>query len=145
MKWKLFIKQEQLIDVREYFFSADGCFKAILKTITEYESDYTRDEHYLLSFIKKFLSTILVVPDNPDFGVLSLLRSLLNILRQYDWEKSGMALLSIYVCVLDLLSIMGQETLPYHVDKGWYLILFWVSCLVKSLANIFLWMSAQLT
>ncbi|XP_044745800.1 VPS35 endosomal protein-sorting factor-like [Coccinella septempunctata] len=114
---ELYLLSGQVALYNQCLGQADGCFKAILKTITEYESDYVRDDHYLVSFVKKFLSNILVIPDNPDFGVLSLLRSLINILRQYDWDKNGTSLLSIYLCVLDLLSAMAQETLPYHVDK----------------------------
>lgn len=114
---ELYLLSGQVALYNQCLGQADGCFKAILKTITEYDADPNRDEHYLVSFVKKFLSTILIIPDNPDFGVLSLLRSLLNILRKYDWDQNGTSLLSVYLCVLDLLSVMAQETLPYHVDK----------------------------
>lgn len=79
---------------------------------------FTKSETFLIPYIKSFLSTLLVVPDNPERGVLSLVRILLNVLREFDWNKQNCALGTIYVNVIDMLSVMAQEIYPYHVDKG---------------------------
>lgn len=63
------------------------------------------------------MSTLLVVPDSPTSGVLTLTRSLLNTLQEITWNKQE-TVIQLYLHVLDLLSAMAQENYPYHVDKG---------------------------
>lgn len=83
--------------------------------------DETDTEMYLKSYVRNFLSTLLVVPDNPERGVLTLTRLLLNTLQKYKWNTQSGTLTLLYLDVLDMLSTMAQETLPYHVDKGKYI------------------------
>lgn len=82
------------------------------------EDETAKSETFLLSYLKQFLSTLLVVPDNPEVGVLSLLRTLLNVVRRLDWNKQNCNLATLYTSVVDLLSVMAQEDYPYHVDRG---------------------------
>lgn len=56
--------------------------------------------------------------DNPEAGVLYLMRGLLNVLQNYQWEASSDAKVIIYSRCLAMLSAMCQDQLPYHVDKG---------------------------
>ncbi|KAI4469029.1 esophageal cancer associated protein [Holotrichia oblita] len=100
---------------------ADACFKAALSVIPEWsqqENEKNRsNEYFLSSYIKKFLSVLLVVPDSPDRGVLNLIRILLNSIQNYEWDMQSGTLCYLYMNVLDLLSSMAQESYPYHVDK----------------------------
>lgn len=97
---------------------ADACFKAALTTLTEIQNDKSQfPECELIPYIKQFLSVLLVVPDNPDCSVLNLTRALLNVLQGYSWD-SNISLVSIYLSVIDMLSVMAQEWYPYHIDKG---------------------------
>ncbi|KAI4469048.1 esophageal cancer associated protein [Holotrichia oblita] len=100
---------------------ADACFKAALSVIPEWsqqENEKNRsNEFFLSSYIKKFLSVLLVVPDSPDRGVLNLIRILLNSIQNYEWDMQTGTLCYLYMNVLDLLSSMAQESYPYHVDK----------------------------
>lgn len=75
-------------------------------------------ESFLVSFVRQFLSALLVVPDNPERGVLSLARMLLNVLRSFEWNQATCSLGAIYVNVIDWFSVMAQDEYPYHVDKG---------------------------
>lgn len=101
-----------------YFISADACFKAALTIIPELEDENESDtENYLKSYTRNYLSTLLIVPDNPERGVLNLTRLLLNTLQKYKWNSQNATLTILYLDVLDLLSTMAQETFPYHVDK----------------------------
>ncbi|KAG8036224.1 hypothetical protein G9C98_004804 [Cotesia typhae] len=73
-------------------------------------------EPYLLSYLSNFLSTLLVVPDSPEHGVLYLMRGLLNAVQRCFDENSSIKC-ALYLRVLDLLSTITLETYPYHVDK----------------------------
>lgn len=70
-----------------------------------------------MSFVCNFMSLLLVVPDSPTTGVLTLTRALLNTLQQTNWNNQE-TVAQLYLYVLDLLSAMAQENYPYHVDKG---------------------------
>lgn len=92
--------------------------KAALPLIPELCSQEERNyETYITSYICNFMSTLLVVPDSPTTGVLTLTRSLLNTLQETTWNKQE-TVVQLYLYVLDLLSAMAQENYPYHVDKG---------------------------
>ncbi|VEN48574.1 unnamed protein product [Callosobruchus maculatus] len=96
---------------------ADACFKAVLSMLSDLQDTTVKSETFLSSFIREFLSTLVVVPDNPERGVLILLKGLLNVIRDMDWNKQNCVLGSLYINVLDLLSAMSQEEYPYHVDR----------------------------
>lgn len=71
---------------------------------------------YLLSYLSNFLSTLLIVPDSPEHGVLYLMRGLLNAVQRC-FEENTSTKSYLYLRVLDLLSIVTQENYPYHIDK----------------------------
>lgn len=73
-------------------------------------------EAFLLPFVREFLSVLLVVPDNPDRGILSVCKMLLNVLKNFGWADANLC--SIYINVVDLLAVMAQEKYPYHIDRG---------------------------
>lgn len=103
-------------------FSADSCLKAALPLIPEFCNQEERNyETFITSYICNYMSTLLVVPDSPTTGVLSLTRALLNTLQQINWNNQE-TVIQLYVHVLDLLSVMAQENYPYHVDKGNFLL-----------------------
>lgn len=58
--------------------------------------------------------------DNPEQGVLYLLRGLLNVLQDYVWDSNTDAKARIYISVLAVFSAMSQEVYPYHIYKGTY-------------------------
>lgn len=103
-------------------FLADACFKAALSLVPEMPKTIEMDgrlknsEPYLLSYLSNFLSTLLIVPDSPEHGVLYLLRGLLNVIQRYFDEYSSVKC-SLYLRVLDLLSVTTHDSYPYHVDK----------------------------
>ncbi|XP_066291616.1 VPS35 endosomal protein-sorting factor-like isoform X2 [Branchiostoma lanceolatum] len=74
-------------------------------------------EPLLAEYINNFVSNLLVVPDNPDQGVLYLIRGLLNVLQNYTWEDNSDAKVRSYLSVTCVLSAMSQESYLYHVNK----------------------------
>lgn len=103
---------------------ADACFKAAIGLIPELmmhpEEKQRNPENFLISYTRNFLSTLLVVPDSPDRGVLNLVLMLLKTLKGLEWDPKNSSLANLYLDVLNMLSAMAQENYSYHVDKGMY-------------------------
>ncbi|CAH1102339.1 unnamed protein product [Psylliodes chrysocephalus] len=114
---ELYLLSGQVALFNQCLGQADACLKAILTILPNLEDASAKSELFLESYIKKLLSTLLVVPDNPDRGVVGLLKSLLNVIRQLEWNKLNCNLAILYISVLDLLSSLAKEEYPYHVDK----------------------------
>lgn len=102
----------------------DAFFKAAISSIKdvpeiiEVEHKRISTEGFMSAFISNFLSTLLVVPDNPDQGVLYLLRGLLKAILDYPWQRSTRAKDRVYLNALSLLSSYGQEVYLYNISKG---------------------------
>lgn len=120
---ELYLLSGQVALLNNCLGQADACFKAALSLITdlptmfEIDNKHRSSEIFLIPYIKNFLSTLLIVPDNPENGVLYLTRGLLNILKNYAWDQHSTARSVLYISVLDVLSMAGQDNYPYHVDK----------------------------
>ena len=68
---------------------------------------------WLREFLPGLLSTLLVVPDNPEEGVLHLIRAALNTINKYEWDR-GLGLRSL--AIMDgvrLLCAASRESYPY--------------------------------
>ncbi|XP_001604914.2 VPS35 endosomal protein sorting factor-like [Nasonia vitripennis] len=119
---QLYLLSGQVALLNQCYGQADSCFKAALSLVPEMPKNFDIDgrskstEPYLLTYLSNFLSTLLVVPDSPEHGVLYLMRGLLNVVQRYFVEDTATKS-HLYLRVLDLLSTVTQETYPYHVDK----------------------------
>ncbi|XP_076160323.1 VPS35 endosomal protein-sorting factor-like isoform X2 [Ptiloglossa arizonensis] len=119
---QLYLLSGQVALLNQCLGQADACFKAALSLVPEMPKTIDIDgrqkssEAYLLSYLSNFLSTLLVVPDSPEYGVLYLLRGLLNAVQRC-FEENALTKSYLYLRVLDLLSAVTQENYPYHVDK----------------------------
>lgn len=120
---KLYLISGQVALLNQALTQADAFFKATISLITDVPSMITIDnktrssEPFLIGFLNQFLATLLLVPDNPDQGVLYLLRGLLNVLQDYMWDGNTDARARVYISVLSLLSAMSQESYNHHIYK----------------------------
>lgn len=120
-RMELYLQSGQVALLNVCLQQADSCFEAALNLIPEIPRTYEQDgkpqstEPFLKSFLMNFLSTLVIVPDNPTQGVLYLLRLLLEVIRKYPFEPNSETLSSIYLHVLDFLSVAAQEVYPYHI------------------------------
>nr|XP_023017945.1 UPF0505 protein C16orf62 isoform X1 [Leptinotarsa decemlineata] len=114
---ELYLLSGQVALFNQCLGQADACLKAALAMLAELSKASSNSEIFLVSYIKQFLSTLLVVPDNPERGVLSLMRGLLNVMRELDWSRPNCTLGMLYISVIDVLTAMAQEDYPYHIDK----------------------------
>ncbi|XP_026666628.1 UPF0505 protein C16orf62 homolog isoform X2 [Ceratina calcarata] len=119
---QLYLLSGQVALLNQCLGQADSCFKAALSLVPEMPKTIDIDgrqkssQPYLLSYLSNFLSTLLVVPDSPEHGVLYLMRGLLNAVQRCFEENTSMKTY-LYLRVLDLLSTIVQENYPYQVDK----------------------------
>uniref|UniRef100_A0A8C6EYQ6 VPS35 endosomal protein-sorting factor-like n=1 Tax=Marmota marmota marmota TaxID=9994 RepID=A0A8C6EYQ6_MARMA len=119
----LYLHSGQVALANQCLSQADAFFKAAISLVPEVPKMISIDgkmrpsESFLLEFLCNFFSTLLIVPDHPEHGVLFLVRELLNVIQDYTWEDSSDDKIRIYTCVLHLLSAMSQETYLYHIDK----------------------------
>lgn len=120
-RMELYLQSGQVALLNVCLQQADSCFEAALYLITELPKTYEQDgktqstEPFLKSFLVNFLSTLVIVPDNPTQGVLYLLRLLLDVIKKYSFEPNSNILATIYLHVLDFLSVAAQEVYPYHI------------------------------
>lgn len=120
---ELYLLSGEVALLNQCLGQADACFKAALSLVPEMPRTIEVDgkprtsEPYLISYLCHFLSTLLVVPDSPEQGVLYLTRGLLNVLQHYAWEPNSNARCVVYLHVLDMLSAAAQERYPYHIEK----------------------------
>ncbi|OXB58794.1 hypothetical protein ASZ78_015992 [Callipepla squamata] len=119
----LYLHSGQVALANQCLSQADAFFKAAVSLVPEVPKMISVDgkmrpsDVFLLEFLCNFFSTLLVVPDHPEQGVLFLVRGLLNVIQDYTWEDNSDDKVRIYTNVLHLLSAMTQETYIYHVDK----------------------------
>uniref|UniRef100_A0A8C2U9G0 VPS35 endosomal protein-sorting factor-like n=1 Tax=Coturnix japonica TaxID=93934 RepID=A0A8C2U9G0_COTJA len=119
----LYLHSGQVALANQCLSQADAFFKAAVSLVPEVPKMISVDgkmrpsDAFLLEFLCNLFSTLLVVPDHPEQGVLFLVRGLLNVIQDYTWEDNSDDKVRIYTNVLHLLSAMTQETYIYHVDK----------------------------
>uniref|UniRef100_A0AAG5D065 Esophageal cancer associated protein n=1 Tax=Anopheles atroparvus TaxID=41427 RepID=A0AAG5D065_ANOAO len=120
-RMELYLQSGQVALLNVCLQQADSCFEAALNLIPEVprtvqiEGKPQSSESFLKAYVVNFLSTLVIVPDNPTQGVLYLLRLLLEVVPKYPFEPCSNTLSSIYLHVLDFLSVAAQEVYPYHI------------------------------
>jgi hypothetical protein len=78
-------------------------------------------EHFLQDYLCNLLSTLLIIPDNPEQGGLYLLNGVLNVIQKhFPWENTEIKfnLLVNFIC---LLCALKQENYIHHIPNGKYL------------------------
>ncbi|KAJ7305823.1 hypothetical protein JRQ81_010189, partial [Phrynocephalus forsythii] len=119
----MYLHSGQVALANQCLSQADAFFKAAISIVPEVPKMINIDgkmrpsESFLLEFLCNFFSTLLIIPDHPEQGVLFLVRGLLNVIQDYTWEDNSDEKVRIYTNAVHLLSAMGQETYIYHVDK----------------------------
>lgn len=119
----LYLLSGQVALANQCLSQADAFLKAAVSILPEVprsisiEGKQRSSESFLLDFINNFLSTLLVVPDHPEQGVLYLVRGLLNMVQDYTWEDNSDAKVRVYISALPLLAAMSQESYLYSIPK----------------------------
>ncbi|BFZ02646.1 hypothetical protein BsWGS_05685 [Bradybaena similaris] len=121
---QLYLLSGQVALLNQCYSQGDAFFRAAIslvpdvpKTMDVADNKSRSSEPFLLEYLYSFVSTLLVIPDSPDMGVMYLLRGLLNVLQDYTWEPNSDARILVYTRVLAMLAAASQENYPYHIDK----------------------------
>ncbi|KAM6951274.1 VPS35 endosomal protein-sorting factor-like [Aplochiton taeniatus] len=119
----LYLLSGQVALANQCLSQADAFLKAAVSVLPEVprsisiEGKLRSSESFLLDFTNNFLSTLLVVPDHPEQGVMYLVRGLLNMVQDYTWEENSDAKVRVYISALPLLAAMSQEAYLYTIPK----------------------------
>lgn len=115
----IFRKRNESHLIKNYLGSAALNFDASsLSRFTSGQASLTMAsiEKYLNDFLQNMMSTLVVIPDNPEQGVLYLLTGVLNLIeKHFAWENVDIKF-SLLVKSLVALSALRQEEFLYHVN-----------------------------
>ncbi|KAB2096057.1 hypothetical protein ES319_A01G083400v1 [Gossypium barbadense] len=78
------------------------------------EGSRTLDSDGMLSSIRKLCSLLIMVPGNPEVGILHIPKSILLIIHSRSWSPRLKA--RILCAIISLSATLSQERLPYHAD-----------------------------
>ncbi|CAG0891602.1 unnamed protein product [Darwinula stevensoni] len=117
----LYLLSGQVALLNQCWGQADACLKGAISLIPfvpkflEQDGKRKSTEHLLLSILSQLTSTLLLFPDNPDQGVLSLLRGLLTIIDSYTWDINQDTKTLFHLHTLAIVAAYSQESYIYHI------------------------------
>lgn len=122
-KLQLYLLTAQVAVFNQCLGQANACIKAALNLVLDLPStiDYglkeKSTEPFLSEYICNMLSTLIVIPDNTNQGIMYLTRALVNTLNHSSKEQNAAVVTSLFLNVLDMLSTCARPTYPYHVKR----------------------------
>ena len=90
---------------------------ADIPEIMEVDQKVIASDAYLSNYAANFLSTLLLVPDNPSKTTLYILRQLLNIVAELKWSQKSNGRVSVFLNALSLLNAYAQTHYLYSIPK----------------------------
>ncbi|OTF78339.1 hypothetical protein BLA29_003769, partial [Euroglyphus maynei] len=124
LRLQLFLSSSQVALMNGCLPQTDAFIKLIITLIRKLlpfseSSDgkfYANDE-FLHSYSSQLLSTLIVVPDNPELDILYLFKGLYNVLKGYQFECDSTVKLLIWMNMAKYLATCKQDNYPYHIDR----------------------------
>jgi len=120
-KFNLFIESGQTALNNQCVSQADAMFKSAISLVMDLNTfKGLRQAHFWSNFQAlscNFLSSLILVPDNTEQGVLYLLRGFLNVISELNHIIPKSVSCNIYISVLAILSAYSQEQYLYQIDK----------------------------
>ncbi|CAH1397922.1 unnamed protein product [Nezara viridula] len=120
---RLYLVTAQIALFNQSLGQADACIASALAILpqlplsVEIDGKMCQIQPYLSEFVKNLLSTLIIVPDCFEQGMLYLTRGLVNMLQQCV-EITGIAAITrLYLDVIRMLSVAARPEYPYHVRK----------------------------
>ncbi|CAF2901704.1 unnamed protein product [Rotaria sp. Silwood2] len=123
-KLQLYTLCAQTAYLNQSLSQGDGFLKMAITLLSDFPKQIEIDgklvssDKYLYESITNMMSTLVIVPDNPDAGVLYLAHGLNNVINQMkcfdDTSETRVMLLMNMLC---LISTQIQTFLPYHISK----------------------------
>ena len=75
-------------------------------------------EKLLNEYLTNMMATLLIVPDNPEQGVLYLITGVINLIsKHFQWDNEEIKFNLLANCLV-ILSAMTQQNYLYHIKNG---------------------------
>jgi len=105
---------------------AEATFKAAVTLISELSSLPDLDssfsskvpgsmDEFLLTYLKKFASVLIIIPGHPEAGPFYLVKGLINAIQNYQWTDADAKTMS-FIGLLDMLAAVRQSELPLKIE-----------------------------
>lgn len=100
---------------------ADACFEAAILSIAELPPKVEIDgilkstEVFLLSYIPRLLSVLILTPDSPDNRLLHLPNLLIEQLKLFSYDKKSTTLAALNLHILDMLTTASRAQYPFNI------------------------------
>jgi len=119
----LYLLTGQAALVNQCIPQSEALFEAMITLIGEVPEYYEvagkviSTSEQLEDFVSSLCSELIVVPGHPTEGALFLVRALLQVFEERNWERETITRSLINLKLLPMLCAMVQDRLPYHIDK----------------------------
>lgn len=87
-------------------------------------------EKFLNDYLSNMMSTLLLIPDSPEQGVLYLLTGVLNMINQFNWDNLEIKF-NLLANALVIFSALEQENYFYSVTNGIFFIILKYKIIMK--------------
>ena len=85
--------------------------------LTTLSASMTMIEKFLNDYLSNMMSTLLLIPDSPEQGVLYLLTGVINIINQFNWDNLEIKF-NLLGNALIILSALEQENYLHSIQNG---------------------------
>ena len=110
---ELYLVSAQVAIANQALTQGDACFKAAIKLIMEGSEDELMTASYLQGYLQAFMSSLLMVPDNPEQDPLYIFKGVLNVVEDFPWPDDSDAKACLFNSAIALLSAYAQEAYLY--------------------------------
>jgi len=114
---QLFLLAGQISLSNNLVTQAEALLKAAIAYIPDLsalEPQRKPNDDDVQSFILSLANTLIVAPGHPEYGPLYLVKGLINVSKEYPWAPSHPGKFRSYLAILQCLSALSQDLLPFH-------------------------------
>jgi len=105
----------QALSQGESFFRSAVTQVAEVPQELDEDGENVRTEDRLVKYVIDLMSSLLLVPDDPEAAPLSLFRDLMEIVSKYPWHSGAVSPVKIYSAAIPLLAAYSQPKYIYNV------------------------------
>ena len=120
------IEANQALNISNSSMNYDGT-NLRLNTLT---ASMPMVEKFLNDYLSNMMSTLLLIPDSPEQGVLYLLTGVLNMINQFNWDNLEIKF-NLLANALVIFSALEQENYFYFVTNGIFFIILQYKIIMK--------------
>ncbi|XP_021287820.1 UPF0505 protein isoform X3 [Herrania umbratica] len=112
----LYLETAEVALLGGFVSHCDGLIDSAISCLQSFDwmegSRVAVDSDGILSFIRKLCSLLVMVPGNPEVGILHIPKSILSLIHSRSWSPSMKT--RIFCAIVSLSATLSQGRLPYH-------------------------------